>query len=79
MEDARRQGLAVQYCFATSCRSAVSFLRGALADSVADGELSLDAIESNGLEVFRPFAVAILARPLIERASWHARGSRSLP
>jgi DNA-binding CsgD family transcriptional regulator len=45
----------------------VAFLRGSLADSVADAELCLAALETNGLEFLRPTAVAILARPLIER------------
>jgi DNA-binding CsgD family transcriptional regulator len=67
IDDAARRGLAAQYFLASCCRSTVAFLRGSLADAVADAELCLAAIETNGLESFRPTAVAILARPLIER------------
>ena len=67
MDDARERGLAVQFCTASCFRSAVGFLRGALVDAVADAELCLEVIGSNGLEMIRPGAVAFLAQALIER------------
>jgi DNA-binding CsgD family transcriptional regulator/tetratricopeptide (TPR) repeat protein len=67
IEDARERGLAIQFCVASCFRSAVAFQRGALADAVADAELCLGAIESNGLEMIRPGASAFLAQALIER------------
>jgi class 3 adenylate cyclase/DNA-binding CsgD family transcriptional regulator len=67
MEDARERGFVIQFCVASSFRSAVGFLRGALADAVADAELCLGVIDSNRLEIFRPGAAAFLAQALIER------------
>ena len=66
IDDARNRGLVIQFCVASSVRSAVAFLRGALDDAVADAELCLAAIDSNRLEMLRPGAVAFLAQALIE-------------
>ena len=67
IEDAHERGLAIQFCVASCFRSAVALERGALEDAVADAELCLDVIESNGLEMIRPGAVAFLVHALFER------------
>jgi class 3 adenylate cyclase/DNA-binding CsgD family transcriptional regulator/tetratricopeptide (TPR) repeat protein len=68
MDHARTRGLVLQFWLAACFRSGVAVLRGDLADAVADAELCLDVIDSNGLDdVFRPGAVAFLAQALIER------------
>ena len=43
--DARSRGLVSQFCFASCYRSLVACQRGALADAVADAELSLEVID----------------------------------
>jgi DNA-binding CsgD family transcriptional regulator len=67
IEEAQRRGLVMQFCFASLYRARVSLLRGSLADAIADAQLSLDAIDSYGLEVGRPNTVAVLSQALLDR------------
>ena len=65
----------MQFCFASLYRARVSLLRGSLADAVADAQLSLDAIDSYGLEVGRLNTVAVLSQALLDRGEAEEAGS----
>ena len=71
-EDATRRGLVSQFCFASLYGAFVALKCGALADAVADGELSLAAIDLHRLDLRRRYAAAILSEALIEQGE-HAR------